>query len=76
MGAPIERSSDAVAARRVGISGLSAPVGGAVLANAVIVVTNTLVAVTACIANLIMLMVVVSLRSIGVRDANRVLCRG
>ena len=61
MGFPFHCNSAGVAARRVGMTGLSAAVGAAVLTNVVIVVKMTLAVVTAWIAILIMLIVVVSL---------------
>lgn len=57
---PFHRNSAGVAARRVGITGLSAPVGAAALINAVIVVKMTLAIVAAWIAILVMLIIVVS----------------
>src|ERR1700730_7292031 len=57
---PFHCNSAGVAARRVGITELSAPVGAAAVTNAVIVVKMTLAVVTAWIAVLIRLIIVVS----------------
>jgi len=55
---PFHCNSAGVAARRVGITGLSTPVGAAALINAVIVVKMTLAVVAAWIAIFIMLIIV------------------
>jgi len=57
---PFHCNSAGVAARRVGITGLSTPAGAAALINAVIVVKMTLAVVAAWIAIFIMLIIVVS----------------